>query len=645
MGGEMTVGVNGGEPPTRSQRLAAAASRVQADLAFAALDIFIVITAYTLGLALRMLDQQVDNPELWPDLMMAMPIIIVVHLLANMAAGTYGHVWEHASTSEAARVAAANIAASTALFAAVGIMRWGDWDVVLVPISVLAIGGLVSLFGMGMVRFRSRLFSFHRLSGASDVLVVGTGSEAVAFARQAPRLGAGRRVVGFLADEKEKANGSRRLAGLQVLGSVSEIADVVESYEVDEVVVVGGDTEKVREVVDMCLDVDVRLRMIPSAEDVLADGVSAVDVRDIQVEDLLVRQPVETALESVVDLLRGKRVLVTGAGGSIGSEVVRQVLGFEPSAVCALDRDETLLHDGSLRWRGKPSIVLGDVRDPERMIRVFEQFRPDVVFHAAALKHVPMLEDHPEEAALTNVVGTRNVIEAGTRTGMQTFVLISTDKAVAPSSVMGATKRAAEMMTQAGASRRDGCVYTAVRFGNVLGSRGSVIPTFVDQIKSGGPVTVTDPAMTRYFMTVDEAVQLVLQASALARGSEVFLLDMGEPIRIESLARRLIRLAGLSPGRDIEIHFTGRRPGEKLSELLAMEPMEPTMHEKIFEVHLDHVQGPILMDSVAELEKLAWAGDRQRVLRLLEDLTGARLSTDSSAAAPTEEEPAAAQWS
>jgi FlaA1/EpsC-like NDP-sugar epimerase len=615
-------GANGGESTNMGQKLAAAASQVRADIAFATLDIFVVIAAYTLGLAVRMLDPLVsETTDLWSDLVIAMPLIVGIHMLANVVAGAYGHVWEHASTSEAARVVVANAGASAVLVFANLLVRAFDPEFLLIPWSVFVVGGLVSLFAMGMVRFRSRLFSLHRLSGNKRVLVIGTGWEAVAFARQAPQLEGERRVIGFLADEPSQANGPRRLAGREILGCLDDVASVVEDNDVAEIVVAGGDADQMKRVVDLCLDVDVRLRMLPAARDVLRDGVSAVDVRDIHVEDLLARKPVETELEAVRDLLEGKVVLVTGAGGSIGSEIVRQALQFGPARVFALDRDETLLHDAQIRWPTEPEVVLADVRDPDRILRVFERVRPDVVFHAAALKHVPVLENHPEEAVLTNIVGTRNVIEAGSRNGMQRFVLISTDKAVQPTSVMGATKRAAELMTQLGAARGDGCVYSAVRFGNVLGSRGSVIPTFVEQIKSGGPVTVTDPEMTRYFMTVDEAVQLVLQASALASGTEVFLLDMGEPIRIETLARRLIRLAGLSPGKDVEIRFTGRRPGEKLSEILALDPLVRTLHEKIYEVQLSSPQGHMLMDVVEEMENLALAGDGDRLVELLRELT------------------------
>ena len=626
----MTSGANNGQAVTKSQAIAAAASRVRTDLAFAVLDVFVVIAAYTIGLGIRMLDPTVvDRPDLWANLAIALPVIVLVHIFANIVAGAYGHVWEHASTSEAVRVAAANAAATAFLLFLSWVARenTGFFDPgILVPYVVVAIGGMLSLLAMGMVRFRSRLFSFHKEAGALGVLVVGTGRDAVAFARNAPALEGGRRVIGFVEVNGNGADWHRKLAGLEVLGSLDNLADCIEMFDVDEVVVVGSDPGLTRHVVDTCLDIDVRLRILPAAEDVIRDGVAAVDARDIAVEDILVRQPVETDLASVMDLIKGRTVLVTGAGGSIGSEIVRQVISFEPGEVWALDRDETLLHDATLRWRNGVNVVLGDIRDARRMLHLFEEIEPDIVFHAAALKHVPMLEDHPTEALLTNVVGTRNVIEAGSRSGMERFVLISTDKAVSPSSVMGATKRIAEIMTQVGGERGDGCIYSAVRFGNVLGSRGSVIPTFVQQIKNGGPVTVTDPAMTRYFMTVDEAVQLVLQASALAEDSEVFVLDMGEPVKIEDLARRLIRLAGLSPDRDIEIQFTGRRPGEKLSEVLSLDPLAPTINDKISEARLNHPRAGMLMKYVAEAESAALIGNVERVRTLIDQLVDGSLS-------------------
>ncbi len=610
--------------------ISGAAARVRADIAFAVVDVFIVVAAYTIALAIRMLDSGiVDVQAYFRDLARALPAIVLIHLVANIIAGAYGHVWEHASTDEAMRVVFANAAAGTLVLALIYLLRIPQ-DQILIPASVVVMGAFLSLAGMGLVRFRSRLFSFRKTGGGHRIVVLGTGREAAVFARQIPELSDQGYAVGFVSEAGSGQDSVRKLAGLPILGHLGEIAEIVREHEIDEIVLVGSDPVKTREVVDKCLDVDVRLRILPGAEEVMEDRSAPLDVRDIKVEDMLVRPRVATDLEEVALLLKNKRVLVTGAGGSIGSEIVAQVLRFEPAGVWALDRDETLLHDASITWEGNPQIVLGDVRNAEKTLRTFEMIKPDVVFHAAALKHVPVLEEFPDEAVLTNVVGTRNVIEAGSRNGMSHFVLISTDKAVDPASVMGATKRIAELMVQLGQTRDDDCLYTAVRFGNVLGSRGSVIPTFVEQIKAGGPVTVTDPEMTRYFMTVDEAVQLVLQASALAEGSEVFVLDMGEPVRIVDLARRLIRLAGLTPGRDIAIEYTGRRPGEKLTEQLSADPMALTRNPQIFEAQLGHPTAYVVLESVADLEDAAGAGDQTEVRRLLRTLAGAAFAMDEA---------------
>jgi len=607
----------GAADPTWRESAAISAARVRADIAFAAVDVAIIVAAYTFGLAVRMLDPGIDAGRVyWTDLATAMPVIVLIHVMANVLAGAYGHVWEHASADEAVQVVFANVVSGVVL---VTLSTFARPDVI-VPFSVIVVGVALSLAGMGLVRFRSRVFSFRRGDSGARMLIVGTSREAAVFARQAPSLTGGCQVVGFLSDSPDSEAKARRLAGLPILGEMHEIASVIKAHDIDEVVVVGADAPRTREVVDLCLDVDARLRILPAAEDIMLDRLSALDVREIRVEDLLVRPQIATDLAEVKELLRDRRVLITGAGGSIGSEIVAQVLGFSPAQVYALDRDETLLHDARLKWGGDVKTVLCDLREPVKVLRTFEEIKPEIIFHAAALKHVPVLESYPEEAVLTNVIGTRNVIEAGSRVGMSRFVLISTDKAVDPSSVMGATKRIAELMVQLGADRNDGCVYSAVRFGNVLGSRGSVIPTFVDQIKAGGPVTVTDAEMTRYFMTTAEAVELVLQASALSQGSEVFVLDMGEPVRIVELARRLIRLAGLSPESDISIVYTGIRPGEKLNERLSISPMTPTRNPQISEAKLDYPNPALLMETVDDLEGEARAVNRFRVRELLSDL-------------------------
>jgi FlaA1/EpsC-like NDP-sugar epimerase len=600
------------------------ASRIRADIAFAALDVMIVVASYSVGMAFRMLDTLVvDTRGYWLDLLMIMPLIVTIHVVANALTGAYGHVWEHASTNEAVRVVLANAGAVIAVFA---VGQWFRTISVVIPYTVILVGGLMSVLMMGLVRFRTRLFSFRKYGELSRILVVGLGADGAAFARRAYELDGGGHVIGFLSSGIDEPETVRLFAGLPILGRLADIEPVVAKFDIDQVVVAGGSLKTAREVVDRCFDIDVRLRILPSASEIMANHQAPLDVRDIRVEDLLVRSPVATDMSEVAAMIKGKRVLVTGGGGSIGSEIVRQVLDYEPDAVWALDRDETLLHEAQLRWRGEARSVLGDIRDANTLLRTFETIRPHVVFHAAALKHVPVLEEYPEEAVLANVVGTRNVIEAGSRTGMRNFVLISTDKAVDPTSVMGASKRVAELMVRVAGERRDECTYAAVRFGNVLGSRGSVIPTFVSQIQAGGPVTVTDPQMTRYFMTVDEAVQLVLQAGAIAEGSEVFLLDMGEPVRIEALARRLIRLSGLTPDKDIEILYTGRRPGEKLNEILSSGPMDMTENPKIFEVKLDHPAAAVVASAVSDLEEAAQQGQTEKVIDLLTLLAGGHLN-------------------
>jgi FlaA1/EpsC-like NDP-sugar epimerase len=613
-----------GEAGASRHSVSVLASRIRADIAFAALDVMVVIASYSVGLAFRMLDSLVvDIRGYWLDLLIVMPLIVTLHIVANALTGAYGHVWEHASTNEAARVVVANAGAVIAVFA---VGQWLRTIHVVVPYSVILVGGLLSVLMMGLIRFRSRLFSFRKYGDLSRILVVGVGADGAAFARRAYELDGGGRVIGFLSSGIDEPETVRLFAGLPILGRLSDIDQVIEKFDIDHVVIAGGSLKTAREVVDRCFDIDVKLRILPAASEIMNNHQAPLDVRDIRVEDLLVRSPVATDMSEVAAMIKGKRVLVTGGGGSIGSEIVSQVLDYEPDGVWALDRDETLLHEAQLRWRGGAQSVLGDIRDATTLLRTFEMIRPQVVFHAAALKHVPVLEEYPEEAVMANVVGTRNVIEAGSRTGMRHFVLISTDKAVDPTSVMGASKRVAELMVRVAGERRDDCTYSAVRFGNVLGSRGSVIPTFVSQIQAGGPVTVTDPQMTRYFMTVDEAVQLVLQAGAIAEGSEVFLLDMGEPVRIEALARRLIRLSGLTPDKDIEILYTGRRPGEKLNEILSSGPMDTTDHPKIFEVKLDHPAAAVVASAVSDLEAAAESGDTGKVIELLTLLAGGHLN-------------------
>jgi FlaA1/EpsC-like NDP-sugar epimerase len=412
-----------------------------------------------------------------------------------------------------------------------------------------------------------------------------------------------------------------------VLGHIDDVADIVKRLDIDQVIIATEDAGSLsRRIVDLCMEIDVRLRIVPNMDSLLDDSKSE-DMRDLSLIDLLPREQVQTDLGAVERLIADRVVLVTGAGGSIGSELVRQILSFGPRNLVALDRDETLLHEASSA-SVNPSLIteLADIRDEARIQAIFRKHRPDLVFHAAAHKHVPILETYPSEAVKTNVVGTNIVIAAAHAADVDRLVLISTDKAVDPSSVMGASKRVAEMMIQAGAEEAQGPRMCVVRFGNVLGSRGSVVPTFSRQIKAGGPVTVSDPEMERYFMTVTEAVELVLQASVLSDGGEVFVLDMGQPVRILDLAHRMIRLAGLVPGKDVEIVITGRRPGEKSTEILSINPLEPTAHEKVLVAQPAHPGAQSLADGVEHLRRLLVDGDEVEIHRQLLEMASTHWS-------------------
>ncbi len=605
--------------------VAQSAARVRADVSFALVDALIIAMAYVVGLVARFMDGTGSTTDWWHGFWVVLPVIVLLHLFANVVFGTYGHVWEYASVAEARRVGFASAAAGLTL--AVGLLVADDalgMDRP-IPISVVMLGTLFSLLGLGAIRFRPRVFSFQRSDKRGAPvrgLIVGTGHPAAVLARQAGNLDPELEVMGFV-DIERSGPSSRRLVGLPVWCGIQQVPDLVRLHKVQQVIVATSASEAMlRDLVDACMSVDVALKIVPDLN-ALFKG-SRPSIRNMEYRDLLPRPAVQTDLAPVEAMLRGRRILVTGAGGSIGSEIVTQCLGIEGATVIALDNDETHLHDAAAGWEASgfsPVDILCDVRDSRRLAAVFDEYRPQIVFHAAAHKHVPILEKHPDEAVKTNVGGSANLIACAEKFGVERFVLISTDKAVDPASVMGATKRIAEMLGQAAASRAKGTIFAAVRFGNVLGSRGSVVPTFLRQIESGGPVTVTDPRMTRYFMTIPEAVQLVLQAGALADGGEGVVLDMGEPVRIMDLASRLIRLSGLVPGRDIAIEVTGIRPGEKLEEVLSTGPLQPSRHPQISQATVGHPDEAYLLEELEMLRDLADSGEREAVRDTLTRLT------------------------
>ena len=608
------------------------------------LDSAVIFSAYLVPLVLRF-DGRVPARR-WHDFRLFLPAVGGVQLLANYVFGLYGQMWRYASVQEARRVLLAGLSgAAASIF--VGFVLWGRF---LLPLSVLLLGPMLVLLGIGAVRFQSRLFGSRRRSAESDqtrVLLVGAGDAGSMILKDILRNASLNLVpVGMVDDDPRKRR--RAMHGVSVLGGRASIPDLVKRLAVDQVLLTipSATSDVVREVASLCELADVTLRVLPTVRETVGGRVSARDVRDLSIEDLLGRQQVETDLEAVAALLRGRRVLVTGAGGSIGSEIVRQVAAFEPASLVLLDHDETHLHDAlaDLETFGSGDRVIDvsdsrdeqgihtalvDIRDQDRVLWTFMKHRPEIVFHAAAHKHVPMLEDHPAEAMLTNVLGTANVVDAAVATGVTHFVLISTDKAIRPVNVMGASKRLAE---QIGRSIERECVFCAVRFGNVVGSRGSVIPTFFRQVARGGPVTVTDPSMTRYFMSVREAVQLVLQAATLSKGGEVFTLDMGEPINVMELARRIIRMSGRVPDKDVPIVIIGPRPGEKLSEEvvdLDEEPL-PSGHGSIVVSRPPAPDRAALRMAFRELENLAVAGQNEELSSRMKTLAAGNISRVSA---------------
>ncbi|GGF96496.1 polysaccharide biosynthesis protein [Paenibacillus aceti] len=424
--------------------------------------------------------------------------------------------------------------------------------------------------------------------GYNNVLIVGAGDCGIIIAKELRSSKGNMRAVGFIDDDPNKLH--LQICGLPVLGNRDSIPEIVEKYKVKEIIISipSATKNEISAIAKISKDTGALLKMIPRIDDLISGKVSLSRIREVSVEDLLGRDPIITDLDGIMNYVEHKVVLITGAGGSIGSELSRQIASYNPGRLLLLGHGENSIYTIEMELkRNFPELrydtIIADIQDLDRMDQVFNSYRPQVVFHAAAHKHVPLMERNPAEAVKNNVFGTKNVADCADRYGVDRFVLISSDKAVNPTSVMGTTKRIAEMYIQSLNASSD-TKFVAVRFGNVLGSRGSVIPHFKQQIKEGGPVTVTDPQMVRYFMTIPEAVQLVLQAGALAKGGEIFVLDMGDPVRILNLAEDLIRLSGYEPYAEIDIVFTGIREGEKLFEELLTdeENATSTQHNRIF---------------------------------------------------------------
>jgi FlaA1/EpsC-like NDP-sugar epimerase len=603
------------EQPTDGGRLPRTvygwAQRVE-NLSLQVLDVGIIAAAWCLAYGAGFEFQVPAGAARHATWFIGLPLII--QILANRMAGLYGPIWRYASVEEGARVIAA--VAAGAVLSLVSLTVVSQVTGFQLPLlTAPAVAALLMLLGCGGIRFQSRFFALERQRTTDHrqvrSVIVGAGSAGVALAYELNHTDAGRgvAVVGFIDDDRGLAN--RSLRGIPVLGTTLELGQICRHHRVDRILIAlpEASTEHHKAVVSRALATTAQVKVLAVSERV--DGPLVRSIRDLDVADLLGREPSPIDCAEIGGYLEGATVLVTGAGGSIGSEIARQVASYKPGRLLLLDRDETLLHDTAVGPLADAEPLLVDIRDRGRLCDLFERYRPDVVFHAAAQKHVPILERHPVEAVRTNVLGTWWLATTAAEFGCGRFVHISTDKAAEPCSVMGATKRAAEQIVFA-IGRRHKAPFVAVRFGNVLGSRGSVVPTFLRQILDGGPVTVTDPDMTRYFMTIPEAVSLVLQSGTMSDDGRVLLLDMGEPVPILSLAKQMIRLAGLRPGEDIEIEITGARPGERLHESLHddAEVIEPAGHPSIWGLNPRFEWRWAELESfVSELDQRCHAGD------------------------------------
>lgn len=514
-------------------------------------------------------------------------------LLLFLIGGMYNRLWSQATVGDLVGILrAGSVAVVGSVLLGALILPASGLTEVRVPLSVLALDAYATLAIVAGVRLLAKVLRAptrpRRRASDPAALIAGAGAAAEVIAKEMlsnPKLGY--RLVGFVDDDPAKR--SLRLCGLPVLGSLREIPALIAQHRIAELIIAMPDAPGgvVRSVMRSAAQVGVQTRIVPGAAEILSDQVKVSALRNVEIQDLLRREPVRTDLAPVHAVIAKRTVLITGAGGSIGSELCRQIALLSPARMVLLGHGENSIFEirASLR-EAYPDLetipVIGDVRDGGRMEEIVTAYRPRAIFHAAAHKHVPLMELNVGEAILNNVLGTQNVIDAAVKAGTEHLVFISTDKAVRPCSVMGLTKRVAEQAVQVAALRHERN-FVAVRFGNVLGSRGSVVPAFLQQIRAGGPVLVTHRDMRRFFMTIPEAVQLVLQAAALGHQGEVFVLEMGAPVRIIDLAQDLIRLSGLDPDHDIEIRFTGLRPGERLDEevLISGEHVAATAHPKV----------------------------------------------------------------
>lgn len=565
------------------------------------LDIFLINIAILFAYLLRF-DGDLNSmpPEVKKNIIYIFIAATLIKVLSNALFKLYSSLWRYAGIYEMVNIVKAAFIGNVIMQCFVFIERiFAERDMsifnVTVPASIFAICFLVDIFMLGGARFAYRVFrrivkgEKIQLKNSKRVLIAGGGNLGAVLIRELRRQTELNSIPVAIVDEDPYKIG-KEINGVPIIGQNKDIFDIVIRKKIDEVIITipGASNQVINEIYNECSKTDCKVKILPSMAQLIDETVMIQKIRDVNIEDLLGREPVNLDIEKITSYVEGQVIMVTGGGGSIGSELCRQIASFKPKHLIILDNYENNAYDIQNELiHNYPELnlttIIANIREKHRIDSLFKKYRPNVVFHAAAHKHVPLMEANPTEAIKNNVFGTMNVAECADKYGTKRFVLISTDKAVNPTNIMGATKRIGEMIIQA-INKHSKTEFVAVRFGNVLGSNGSVIPLFKKQIEQGGPVTVTHPEVTRFFMTIPEAVQLVIQAGAMAKGGEIFVLDMGNPVKIYDLARNLIKLSGFEPDEDIKIEITGLRPGEKLYEELLMdeEGLKSTANKKIF---------------------------------------------------------------
>jgi len=569
------------------------------------------------------------------------PIVIIIRLCLFYFFKLYKGILRYASVNELTAIIASSTIGTIIFFIfnlvmemlpRLGYMPLNETGehVRRVPLGVVFGEWVLVILLIGGARFTRRIilnFGKRVPQNARRVMIVGAGDTGEAVARQLIKNpGRGYYPVCFI-DDNPLVRG-KQIHRLPVVASLDKAGEMIEEYRIDDIIVAipNMPPKKLSQLVAECKNSSVVLRIAPNVHDLIEGKIEVSQIRTVEIEDLLGREPVRLALAEDMNYIRGETILITGAGGSIGSELCRQLILYKPKRLLLLGKGENSIYEiaAEFRYDFKTQDVIpiiADITDRSRLRQIFEEYKPSICFHAAAHKHVPLMEIYPEEAVKNNIVGTRNVAELSDEFGLKIFVLISTDKAVHPTNVMGATKRMAELIIFT-LAERSGTSFVAVRFGNVLGSRGSVVPLFKKQIQRGGPVTVTHKEVMRYFMTIPEAVSLVIQTGAMREKGRLFLLDMGEPVKIADLAKNLITLSGFEPGKDIEVVYTGLRPGEKLKEELLTEGegIQKTDFGKIFFTQAKGSDWQVLLQNIEALKGFAKKGDRENIRKLLKEI-------------------------